>query len=87
MVLVRLQVLAWDRAEFAGPCIRHDSIPRARLVHVRECQGVRDLEARVRELAQRLAWRLRLALQIGRRVDMRSAAAETIATKSRRKVR
>ena len=76
----------WVRAEFVVRCIPHASILPARLVRVRECRGVRALELRVQELVQRLAWRLRLVLQIGHRVDMRSVVAEIIATKSRRKV-
>ena len=86
MVRALRQGLEWVRAEFVVRCIRHASILRARLVRVRECRGVRALELRVQELVQRLAWRLRLVLQIGHRVDMRSGVAEIIATKSRRKV-
>jgi hypothetical protein len=44
------------------------------------------LELLVQELVQRLAWHRRLVLQIGHRADTRSGVAETIATKSRRKV-
>ena len=86
MVPVRLQVREWVRVGFVVRCTRPASILRARLDHVRECQDVLALEHLVQELAPRLAWRLRLALGIGHRVDMRSGAAETIATKSRRKV-
>jgi hypothetical protein len=86
MVPVQLQGLEWVRAESAVQCIRRDSIPQAQLVRVQECRGVRDLVLRVQELAQPLAWRRRLVLQIGHREVMRSGVAETIVTKSRRKV-
>ena len=86
MALGRLQVLEWVRAVFAVPCIRHASIPRARLVRVRECRGGLVSGLRVQELAQRLAWRLRRVLQIAHRADTPSGVVATIATKSRRKV-
>ena len=84
--LVLLQGPQWVRVAFAVPCIRPASIPRELRVHVRECRDVRGLEPLVLESAQRLGWRLRLVLQIVRRADTRSVAAEITATKSRRKV-
>lgn len=83
---VLLQGLEWVRVASVVQCIRHASIPRVRLDRVPECRADRALELLVLASAQRLAWRLRPALQIARRADMRSAVAETTATKSRRKV-
>ncbi len=86
MVLVRRLVREWDRAAFGAPCTPHANIPLARLDRVRECLGVLALEHHVPASVSHLAWRPRQALEIGHRVDTRSGAAETIATKSRRKV-
>lgn len=86
MARAQLPGLEWVREGFVVPCIRRASILRAHPVRVRECQDVPVSGLRAQELAQRLAWRLRLVLQIAHRVDMRSGVAETIATRSRRKV-
>ena len=83
---VPLQGLEWVRVAFVVRCIRHASILRVRPVHVPECQCVPVSELLVQELEQHLVWRLRRVLRIARRAAMRNGAAETIATKSRRKV-
>ena len=86
MAPVRLQGLEWVRVVFVVPCIRHASILRVRPVHVRECQDAQVSELRVQGLEQHPAWRRRLEQVIVHRADMRNGVAETIATKSRRKV-
>jgi hypothetical protein len=86
MAPVLVRGLQWVRAGFVVRCIRPVSTRRVRQDRVRECRAVQVLEPHVLVSAQRLAWRLRLVLQIARRADMRNAVAETIATKSRRKV-
>ena len=84
--LVPLQGLEWVRAVFVVRCIRHASTPQVRPVHVRECRGVPVLGLLVLGSAQRREWRRRPAQAIAHRADMRNGVAETIATKSRRKV-
>ncbi len=87
MAPVRLQGQEWLRAVFVVRCIRHASIPQARPVHVRECQGVLVLALPAQGSVLRLEWRLRRVLQIVHRADMHSGVAETTAMRSRRKVR
>lgn len=86
-VPVQPRVLERFRVEFVAPCIRHGNIPPARRERALECPVGLVLERRVLESARRRAWPLRPALAIVRRVATPSGAAETTATKSRRKAR
>jgi hypothetical protein len=86
MARAPVQALEWVRVEFVVRCIRRVSTPQVRLVRVRECPGVRALELLVQVSARLLEWRRRRVQAIVHRADMRNGVAETIATKSRRKV-
>ncbi len=86
-VLVRPPDPEWDRAASGVRCIPRVSIRPVRLDRVLECLDAQGSECRVQELALRRAWLLRQAQEIVHRVDTRSGVGETIATKSRRKVR
>ena len=86
MARVRHLVPVRAQAACAAPCTRRGSTRPAHLDRVLECPGVLALERRVPELGPCLAWLLRPGPAIVHRADINSGAAETIATKNRRKV-
>ena len=75
-----------DQAVCGGRCIPRGNIQRVRQERVLECRAGQGLEHHVRVWALRRVWLRRQGQEIVQHADRRSGVAETIATRSRRKV-